>query len=262
MHNYGHEQAGGAAQGRSVLNNPPSEYRAKIAVIDDDSDMRLALESLLFENGFDPILLTGSHDFHALGPDPAVDLTLIDLKLNGESGLSLAMHIRERFDLPIVMLTGVGDEVDKIVGLETGADDYLMKPFNPRELVARIRAVLRRYGRQTSAAPTPSAPVGIAFGDKVLNTAERQLYTLSGEEIPLTNAEYRLLEYFLRHPDDIIPRPKLLAELGSDLSQYVDRTIDVLILRLRRKIEAVPSKPVHLQTRRGQGYIFVLGKGR
>jgi len=242
------------------LNNPPSEYRAKIAVIDDDLDMRLALEALLFENGFDPILLKGSHDFHALGPVPEVDLTLIDLKLNGESGLALAMHIRKRFDLPIVMLTGVGDEVDKIVGLETGADDYLMKPFNPRELIARIRAVLRRYGRAAPPAPTP-AHTGLAFGDKILNTDERQLYTRAGEEIPLTNAEYRLLEYFLRHPDAIIPRPQLLTELGSDLSQYVDRTIDVLILRLRRKIEAVPSKPVHLQTRRGQGYIFVLGYG-
>lgn len=242
------------------MNNLPSEYRAKIAVIDDDADMRLALEALLFENGFDPILLKGSHDFHALGPTPEVDLTLIDLKLKGESGLALAMHIRKRFDLPIVMLTGVGDEVDKIVGLETGADDYLMKPFNPRELIARIRAVLRRYGRATPQAAAQSQ-AGLPFGDKILNTAERQLRTQEGEEIALTNAEYRLLEYFLRHPDAIIPRPQLLTELGSDLSQYVDRTIDVLILRLRRKIEAVPSKPVHLQTRRGQGYIFVLGNG-
>jgi len=241
------------------LNNPPPEYRAKIAVIDDDADMRLALDALLFENGFDTILLEGSHDFHALGPTPEVDLTLIDLKLKGESGLALAIHIRKRFDLPIVMLTGVGDEVDKIVGLETGADDYLMKPFNPRELVARIRAVLRRYGRTSPQAPQPVVQDGLAFGDKILNTEERQLTKLDGEEIPLTNAEYRLLEYFLRHPDAIIPRPQLLTELGSDLSQYVDRTIDVLILRLRRKIEAVPSKPVHLQTRRGQGYIFVLG---
>jgi len=244
--------------GPGILDNPPSEYRAKIAVIDDDADMRLALEALLYENGFDPILLKGSHDFHALGPAPEVDLTLIDLKLNGESGLSLAMHIRQRFDLPIVMLTGVGDEVDKIVGLETGADDYLMKPFNPRELVARIRAVLRRYGRAVPKAPA-AVQDGLLFGDKILNIHERQLSTLDGEEIALTNAEYRLLEYFLRHPDVIIPRPQLLTELGSDLSQYVDRTIDVLILRLRRKIETVPSKPVHLQTRRGQGYIFVLG---
>ena len=222
--------------------------------------MRFALEALLFENGFDPILLEGSQNFYALGTPPNVDLALIDLKLKGESGLALAIDIRKRFDLPIVMLTGVGDEVDKIVGLETGADDYLMKPFNPRELVARIRAVLRRYGPTAPNLPSPRSE-GLAFGDKVLDTSERQLLKRDGEEIPLTNAEYRLLEYFLRHPDAIIPRTQLLTELGSDLSQYVDRTIDVLILRLRRKIEAVPSKPVHLQTRRGLGYIFVLGNG-
>ncbi len=231
-------------------------------MIDDDADMRLALEALLFENGFDPVLLAGSQDFHNLGENPDLDLAVVDLKLQGESGLTLAIYIREQFNLPIVMLTGVGDEVDKIVGLETGADDYLMKPFNPRELVARLRAVLRRCGQRPGLprAENPAPPAGaLTFGDKFLDFGTRQLLRSNGEEISLTNAEYRLLEYFLRHPDTIIPRPKLLAELGSDLSQYVDRTIDVLILRLRRKIEAVPSKPVHLQTRRGQGYIFVPG---
>ena len=99
-----------------------------------------------------------------------------------------------------------------------------------------------------------------AFGDKVLDTKRRLLSRSGGDEIALTNAEYKLLEYFLKHPETIIPRPQLLAELGSDLSQYVDRTVDVLILRLRRKIEEVPSKPVHLQTRRGHGYIFILDR--
>lgn len=244
--------------------NPIADYRARIAVIDDDEGMRLALEALLHENGFDPVLLEGSSDFHALGPNHGIDLSLIDLKLNGESGLSLAMHIREKFDLPIVMLTGVGDEVDKIVGLEIGADDYMMKPFNPRELIARIRAVLRRYGRNQIApeqnAPRPAEEGIYSFGDKVLDTKRRVLSHSCGAEIALTNAEYKLLEYFLRHPETIIPRPQLLTELGADLSQYVDRTVDVLILRLRRKIEDVPSKPVHLQTRRGHGYIFILDR--
>ena len=238
------------------------ERRTRIAVIDDDAEMRLALEALLHENGFDPVLLEGSRDFHALGPAHGIDLSLIDLKLNGESGLALAMQIREKYDLPIVMLTGVGDEVDKIVGLETGADDYLMKPFNPRELIARIRAVLRRYDHSSPPAETNAVQGDseslIRFGDKVLDTKRRLLSRLNGEEIALTNAEYKLLAYFLRHPDTIIPRPQLLSELGSDLSQYVDRTVDVLILRLRRKIESVPSKPAHLQTRRGHGYIFIL----
>lgn len=232
---------------------------AKIAIIDDDPDVRLALETLLQENGFYPLPMKGSRDFFDLGENPDVDLALIDLRLSGESGLTLAIHIREHLDLPIVMLTGVGDEVDKIVGLEAGADDYLMKPFNPRELLARIRAVLRRYGNghPPAQAAVPADHDTINFGDKLLDRTKRQLFDHTGAEIPLTNGEYRLLEVFLSKPDEIIPRADLLAQLGSDLSQYVDRTIDVLILRLRRKIESVPSKPVHLQTRRGLGYIFV-----
>ena len=136
----------------------------------------------------------------------------------------------------------------------------IMKPFNPRELIARLRAVLRRYGKfqaSQTGAINPDHEI-VRFDDKILNCTNRELFRLSGEEIPLTNAEYRLLEFFACNPNKIITRPNLLAELGSDLSQYVDRTIDVLILRLRRKIENVPSKPIHLQTRRGQGYIFIL----
>lgn len=238
----------------------PVSKTAKIAIIDDDPDVRLALETLLQENGFEPLSMAGSRDFFDLGEKPDVDLALIDLRLNGESGLALAIQIRERMDLPIVMLTGVGDEGDKIVGLEAGADDYLTKPFNPRELLARIRAVLRRYGKNQDVGPQISPDHDtIGFGDKLLDRTKRELFDRTGAEIPLTNGEYRLLEVFLRKPDEIIPREDLLAQLGSDLSHYVDRTIDVLILRLRRKIEAVPSKPVHLQTRRGLGYIFVRG---
>ena len=234
--------------------------RPRIAIIDDDAAIRASLSALLYEDGFEPVALRGSQDFFDLGSTPPIDLALIDLRLKGESGLTLAIHIHEKLDLPIVMLTGVGDEVDKIVGLESGADDYLMKPFNPRELLARIRAVLRRYGKAPGAVKSqvPHGHDAIRFGKLVLNRTRRELYNGSGEEIPLTNGEYRLLDIFLRNPDSIIPRQELLSELGSDLSQYVDRTIDVLILRLRRKIEAVPSKPVHLQTRRGLGYVFVL----
>jgi len=158
--------------------------------------------------------------------------------------------------LPIVMLTGRGDETDKIVGLEVGADDYLLKPFNPRELIARIRAVLRRYGKGTQA-PVQDTSDQIAFGGFIVNRVERIVSKENGVEISLTNAEYRLLDFFLDRPNEVIARIDLLSKIGSDLTHYMDRTIDVLILRLRRKIEDNPSKPVHLQTRRGQGYIFV-----
>lgn len=237
----------------------PAPLSPVVAVIDDDADLRRTVAALLEENGFTPLPLPDSASFFALGPDPGIDLALIDLRLRGESGLMLAMRIRERFGLPIVMLTGRGDEMDKIIGLESGADDYMMKPFNPRELIARLRAVLRRTRHPAFTVPTDPDGQLRHFGTMRLDVTRRELLDPEGDEIPLTNAEYRLLDYFLRNPDRIIPRTELLTELGNDLTQYVDRTIDVLILRLRRKIERVPSKPVHLQTRRGQGYIFVTG---
>lgn len=231
-----------------------------VAIIDDDADLRETVAALLAENGFTPLPLPDGAAFFALGAAVRVDLALIDLRLRGENGLTLAIRIREALDLPIVMLTGRGDEMDKIIGLETGADDYMMKPFNPRELIARLRAVLRRKGHPAIQPPDRSANMIRAFGTLRLDQTRRELWGPDGNEIPLTNAEYRLLDYFLRHPDRIIPRTELLTELGNDLSHYIDRTIDVLILRLRRKIEGVPSKPRHLQTRRGQGYIFVTGE--
>ncbi|MEM9630782.1 MAG: response regulator transcription factor [Pseudomonadota bacterium] len=233
-----------------------------IAIIDDDPDVRDTLSALMETSGFDPVAFQDSDSFKSSGSLQDYDLALIDLRLKGESGLTLAIHIRETSELPIVMLTGVGDEIDKIIGLETGADDYLMKPFNPRELVARIRAVLRRYGHGLSASGKSGKDHEITFGNKRVNLKRRELLDPNGDEIPLTNAEYVLLEYFVKNPDRIIPRTDLMREIGSDMQRYVDRTIDVLILRLRRKIEDVPSKPIHLQTRRAQGYIFVLQADR
>ncbi|MFA3920394.1 response regulator [Ruegeria hyattellae] len=234
--------------------------RPRVGIVDDEVGVREALAALLSDNEFDPVPMTSSADFDALGTPPNLDLVLIDLKLRGESGLSLAQKIRNTQDLPIVMLTGAGDETDKIVGLEVGADDYLLKPFNPRELIARIRAVLRRYNVTQAAQPDgPENEDHVSFGHLVVDRIQRTVSTKDGTEIALTNAEYRLLDYFLQRPNKIIPRVELLAEIGSDLTRYMDRTIDVLILRLRRKIEENPSKPIHLQTRRGQGYIFVTG---
>jgi DNA-binding response OmpR family regulator len=250
----------GSMEQASVLGGAaPLGANPIVAIIDDDADLRRTVAELLADNGFTPLPLPDGASFLALGPRPAVDLALIDLRLRGENGLTLAIRIRETLGIPVVMLTGRGDEMDKIIGLETGADDYMMKPFNPRELIARLRAVLRRVGHPGVLPTDRSASKIHAFGQLRLDQTRRELLDRNGAEIPLTNAEYRLLDYFLRNPGRIIPRTELLTELGNDLSQYMDRTIDVLILRLRRKIEAVPSKPVHLQTRRGQGYIFVTG---
>lgn len=240
----------------------PQGRRPVVAVIDDDANLRRTVAALLSESGFEAVPLADGAAFHARGPDPGVDLALIDLRLANENGLDLAIALRRRHGLPIVMLTGRGDEADRIEGLETGADDYMMKPFNPRELIARIRAVLRRAGHPGMDAPNRDAERLIAFGGLRLDRDRRELVDADGSEIALTNAEYRLLEYLVLNPGRVIPRPELMAELGADLSHYGDRTIDVLILRLRRKIEPVPSKPVHLQTRRGQGYFFVIGSAR
>ncbi|WP_418594808.1 winged helix-turn-helix domain-containing protein [Ponticoccus sp. (in: a-proteobacteria)] len=231
-----------------------------IGIVDDDAQVRETLSELMHDSGFRAVCCADIEAFHALGDPPPVDLVLIDLRLRGESGLTLAIHLRERHEIPIVMLTGVGDEIDKIIGLETGADDYLIKPFNPRELVARIRAVLRRYGH-ASARPAAVGKRQIAFGEKRIDLDARRLLDGDGEEVPLTNAEYRLLEFFARNPERVVRREELLEELGADTQRYVDRTVDVLILRLRRKIEPVPAKPVHLQTRRARGYVFHLGTG-
>lgn len=231
--------------------------RPKIGIVDDEAAMRDALVALLADNQFDPVPLANIAEYQAAKANTALDLVLIDLQLRDESGLTLAMDIRRTQDLPIVMLTGRGDETDKIVGLEIGADDYVLKPFNPRELVARIRAVLRRYGKSDERPLTAIDPSCVSFGRLTVDQKQRILFDQAGDEISLTNAEYRLLDYFLKRPNEIIPRVELLTELGNDLTKYVDRTVDVLILRLRRKIEQNPSKPVHLQTRRGQGYIFV-----
>ena len=230
--------------------------RPRIGIVDDEAGMRDALVALLSENQFEPVPMESSADFAVVSKSISLDLVIIDLQLRGESGLELAMDIRRSQDLPIVMLTGRGDETDKIVGLEVGADDYLLKPFNPRELIARIRAVLHRYGKGTQT-PVQDTSDQIAFGGFIVNRVERIVSAENGVEISLTNAEYRLLDFFLDRPNEVIARVDLLSEIGSDLTRYMDRTIDVLILRLRRKIEDNPSKPVHLQTRRGQGYIFV-----
>ena len=235
--------------------------RLKIGIVDDEASMRDALMALLAENQFDPVPMANISEYRAAAHDVSLDLVLIDLQLRDESGLALAMDIRKSSDLPIVMLTGRGDETDTIVGLEVGADDYLLKPFNPRELVARIRAVLRRYGKADAVSPVGSERSRRGFGRLTVDQKNRVLFDDTDTEISLTNAEYRLLEYFLERPNQIITRVELLSELGNDLTKYVDRTIDVLILRLRRKIEENPSKPVHLQTRRGQGYIFVAEAG-
>ena len=229
-----------------------------IAVIDDDPLVRTAIAELLREHGYEPVMFSKSEEVY-LYRGMKISLFLIDLRLVNESGLDIARDIFNRDQTPVIMLSGVGDEIDKAIGLEAGADDFVSKPFNSRELIARIRALLRRSQiTKTSSAPSIGNSKSVSFGKFIVNFDERRLIDNHGAEISLTNAEFRLLEYLITHHDRVIDREELLAHLGSDLSQYVDRTVDVMILRLRGKIEVSPSRPIHIQTRRGKGYVFVL----
>lgn len=235
--------------------------KISVLVVDDDPSMCSFLQDLLSDNGFMPIVIEGGDQLDQITTDHRIDIVLMDLRLKGESGLTLAKQLQQSHGIPIIMLTGIADEVEKIVGLEVAVDDYIMKPFNPRELIARIRAVLRRaYGVQVrDTRPSAVGPDNsVHFGDFSIDFGQRILTDHSGKEIEVTNTEFRLLEVLINNPNKIFSRQELLDQLGADYGKYIDRTIDVFILRLRRKIERTPTKPVFLQTRRGRGYEFVL----
>lgn len=233
-----------------------------VLIVDDDPAMCTLLEGLLAENGFVPIVTESGEKLDQITSDHRIDIVLMDLRLKNESGLTLATQLQRSHRIPVIMLTGIADEAEKIAGLEVAVDDYIMKPFNPRELIARIRAVLRRtYGapfRETVAEDMSSERL-LLFGDHAIDFERRVILDRNRNEVPVTNMEFRLLEILITNPNTVFSRQELLDQLGSEYGRYIDRTIDVFILRLRRKIERTPTKPVFLQTRRGRGYEFVLG---
>ncbi|AVQ85670.1 MULTISPECIES: winged helix-turn-helix domain-containing protein [unclassified Variovorax] len=231
-----------------------------IAVLDDEVDITLLLANYLQGHGF---RVTQVHDGRSLttlmGTDPA-DLVLLDLGLPGEDGFSIARRIRENWSCGLVIVTGRGDAVDKIVGLEVGADDYVTKPFDLRELVARVKAVLRRLTPDAPAAPAAAAtasPDRLRFAGWRLDTAARSLHSPQGEEVPLTGGEFDLLCAFARHPGRVLSRDFLLEQTRGREAAPFDRTIDVQVGRLRKKIEADVDDPQLIKSVRGAGYILV-----
>jgi len=232
-----------------------------VLVVDDDPSMCTLLEELLVENGFVPIVTYSGEKLDQITTDHRIDIVLMDLRLKNESGLTLAKQLQRSQRIPVIMLTGIADEAEKIAGLEVAVDDYIMKPFNPRELIARIRAVLRRaHGApyRETADEDINAKNLLLFGDHAIDFERRLILDRNRQEVPVTNMEFRLLEILISNPNTIFSRQELLDQLGSEYGRYIDRTIDVFILRLRRKIERTPTKPIFLQTRRGRGYEFVL----
>ena len=226
----------------------------KILILDDDERLRALLARYLGEQGFQVSAVADAGAMDRLLTREGFDLLVLDLMLPGEDGLSICRRLRAGGDtLPILMLTAKGDEIDRIVGLELGADDYLPKPFNPRELVARIRAIMRRPVRAVPGAPQQGE---IRFGPFRLALDARCLYR-GEEKLLVTQGEFAILQALAQHPRQVLSRDKLLRLVrGRDYNAY-DRSIDVLVSRLRRLIESDPAHPCFIQTVRGIGYVFV-----
>jgi len=233
-----------------------AEPKLKIIVVDDDARLRDLLNRYLTEQGYAVRAVHDATEMNRQLGRERYDLMILDLMLPGEDGLSICRRLRGAGEgMPIIMLTAKGDDVDRIVGLEVGADDYLPKPFNPRELVARIQAVLRR--RPPAGPPgAPTAEVQVVeFGAFRFNLAARSL-TKNGQDVSLTTGEYALLKVLVQHPRSPLSRDKLMElARGREFGAF-DRSIDVQISRLRKLIEPDPAKPAFIQTVWGFGYVF------
>ncbi|MCG7496795.1 two-component system response regulator OmpR [Vibrio sp. Of7-15] len=228
----------------------------KILVVDDDMRLRSLLDRYLSEQGFQVRSVANSEQMDRLLSRETFHLMVLDLMLPGEDGLSICRRLRNANNmLPILMLTAKGDEVDRIVGLEVGADDYLPKPFNPRELLARIRAVLRRQTIEAPGAPSTEDKL-VEFGEFKLNLGTREMFR-NEEPMPLTSGEFAVLKALVTHMREPMSRDKLMNMARGREYSAMERSIDVQISRLRRMVEEDPSKPRYIQTVWGLGYVFV-----
>jgi two-component system, OmpR family, response regulator len=243
---------------------PSQAGQTHILVVDDDGEIRRLVAKFLRENGFHVVLARDGREMQACLAAAHVDLIVLDVMLPGSSGLELCRELRRTSQLPVIMLTAKGDDTDRIVGLEIGADDYLAKPFNPRELLARINAVLRRS--HTAARPTdigrglPSrAPRLYNFDGWQIDLLKRELLNPSGVVIDLSAAEYELLVTFVEAPQRVLSRDHLLDAARNRQASGFDRSIDVLVSRLRRKIDSddADESTSRIKTVRGQGYLFL-----
>ena len=229
---------------------------SEILVVDDDAEIRHLLRTALEREGYAVSEANDAATTTSRLDHGGVDLITLDLSLGADDGLTLARKIRARSDVPIIMVTGKGDAIDRVVGLELGADDYVSKPFNLREVVARVRAVLRRH---EIVRPQPSKATQhdrFRFGDWLLDVTSRALSDHKDTTCDLTTGEFNLLELFVRRPQRVLTRDEIMDLLkGHDWSP-MDRSIDALIVRLRKKIEPDAARPTHIKTVRGVGYVF------
>ncbi len=226
-----------------------------ILIVDDDAEIRTLLARYLEKNG---LRATAVGDGRAMWQALAAavfDLIVLDLMLPGDDGLTLCRDLRARSDIPVVMLTARGEETDRVVGLEMGADDYLAKPFSARELLARIKSVLRRT-RSLPPNLRPDDDARIRFGGWTLDTQQRRLIAADGEVTALSGAEYRLLRIFVEHPNRVLNRDQLVELTQGREAEALDRSIDVQVSRLRHRLGDDPREPAIIKTVRGEGYVL------
>lgn len=238
------------------MNAPDSD---RILLVDDDREIRELLSAYLTKSGLRVVAVpTGRHMRAALDNDGPFDLVILDLMLPGEDGLALCRDLRvgKHKTLPILMLTARGDETDRILGLEMGADDYLAKPFSPRELLARIRAVLRRTRMLPPNMRSAEAALRFAFGDWQLDTVARHLVDTEDVIVPLSGAEYRLLRVFLDHPQKVLSRDQLLSLTQGREAELFERSVDLLVSRLRQRLRDEAREPKYIKTVRSEGYVL------
>jgi DNA-binding response OmpR family regulator len=226
-----------------------------IVIVDDDELLRNRLRAYLTSEGFRVTTADSAARFRELMGRERIDLALVDLAMPGENGLSLTRFLREQSDIAVVILTGKGDPIDRAIGLEVGADDYIAKPFHPRELLARVRSVLRRTKLRSGQVAAPGAPL-VRFAGWRFDLAKRTLISPRGKAVHLTAAEFQLLQAFVANPNQVIGRDRLLQLVAGRQWEPYDRTVDQHISRLRRKLEKSPKRPELIKSVRGRGYLF------
>ena len=231
---------------------------ARLLIVDDDASVRAMLREYLGGHGYLVGEAEGGAQMRASIEANLPDVVLLDIRLSGEDGLTLAKYLRERYDLGIIMVTASGDVIDRVVGLEIGADDYVAKPFDPRELLARVKSVLRRIQAKPSAEADPALPKPgrQRFGRCELDLEARRLFEIAGSEIAMTAMEFELLRVFLANP--VLSRDQLLTHTRNREWEPFDRSIDIRVGRLRRKVEPDPTgEPRCIRTVRNAGYMYV-----